>query len=291
MSCLSLSFALGPPDAQFAEAACIEHGALSVTFSDARDDAVFEPLPGEIRLWSRTRLTALFAADRADAALLVSLAATLGIPPSALRAEALDDRPWEREWLRDFHAMRFGRRLWVCPHHEDVDAADAVVVRLDPGLAFGTGTHPSTAQCLAWLDGRALAGQDVIDYGCGSGVLAIAALKLGARRAVAFDIDPQALIAARENAENNGVAAGLQVRDRTQQLPRGCHVLLANILSETLLGLAPELALLVAPGGSLLLAGLLAGQEGAVASRYAAWFDMERYAQLDGWVALHGRRQ
>jgi len=290
MPYLSLSFALGPPDPAGAEAACIEHGALSVTLSDACDDAVLEPLPGEIRLWPRTRLTALFAADAADAALIVSLADALGVAASLLHVEALADRPWEREWLRDFRAMRFGRRLWICPRHDTVTAEDAVVVRLDPGLAFGTGTHPSTALCLAWLDGAAVAGQDVIDYGCGSGVLAIAALKLGARRAHAFDIDPQALTATRENAAENGVAGSIAICDRAAQLPRGCRVLIANILSETLLALAPEIASLVAVGGSLLLAGLLSGQEPAVASRYAAWFDMARYAQLDGWVALRGRR-
>ncbi len=261
MSYLSLSFMLGPPDPAAAEAACIEHGALSVTLSDAQDDAVLEPLPGEIRLWPRTRLTALFAAESADPALSLSRAEALGIAPGQLRAEALADRAWEREWLRDFHAMRFGRRLWVCPRHEILADPGAAVVRLDPGLAFGTGTHPSTALCLGWLDGASLAGQDVIDYGCGSGVLAIAALKLGARRAHAFDLDPQALIATRENAADNGVAGLLHVCESARELPRGCGVLIANILSETLLALAPQLAPLVAPGGALLLAGLLAGQE------------------------------
>jgi ribosomal protein L11 methyltransferase len=290
MAHLTLSFPLGQLEPERAESACFERGALSVTFSDERDDAVFEPLPGEVRLWPRTRLTALFDAESADAGLIVALAGTLGLEPEQLHAQALADRVWEREWLRDFHAMRFGRRLWVCPRHESVAAPDAVVVRLDPGLAFGTGTHPSTALCLAWLDGAGLEGVELVDFGCGSGVLAIAALKLGARRAHAFDIDPQALLATHENAADNGVASRLELCDRAQQLPRDCGALVANILSETLLALAPELAPLIASGGSLLLAGILSAQEQEVAARYAAWFDMARYAQRDGWVALHGRR-
>jgi ribosomal protein L11 methyltransferase len=169
-------------------------------------------------------------------------------------------------------------------------AAGSVVVRLDPGLAFGTGTHPSTALCLTWLDDASLEGVELVDFGCGSGVLAIAALKLGARRVYAFDIDPQALLATHENAADNGVASRLELCERAQQLPRACGALVANILSETLLALAAELAPLIASGGSLLLAGILSAQEQEVAARYGAWFDMARYAQRDGWVALHGRR-
>jgi ribosomal protein L11 methyltransferase len=287
---LELSFELTELDPERAESACFGSGALSVTFSDARDDAVLEPRPGEVRLWPRTRLQALFAAESADAALIAALARTLGLEPAQLRARAVADRVWEREWLQDFHAMPFGRRLWVCPRHETVTQPDAVVVRLDPGLAFGTGIHPSTALCLEWLDGIALAGRQVIDYGSGSGVLAVAALKLGARRAYAVDIDPQALLATRENAADNSVAERLQLCERDAQLPRDCDVLLANILSEILLSLAPRLTRLVARGGWLLLAGILPSQEREVAARYSAWFDMKRYAQRDGWVALHGQR-
>jgi ribosomal protein L11 methyltransferase len=157
-------------------------------------------------------------------------------------------------------------------------------------LAFGTGSHPSTALCLDWLDAAALDGRQVIDYGCGSGVLAVAALKLGASRAYAFDIDPQALLATRQNAADNGVAERLQLCERGAQLPRGCDVLLANILSEILINMAEVLAPLVTRGGWALLAGLLPTQEREVAAVYSAWFDMQRHAQRDGWVALHGQR-
>ena len=290
MSYLALSFEVGAVDPEQAETTCFEIGALSVTFSDERDDPVLEPLPGEVRLWPHTRLTALFAAEDADAGLIVTLATALGLPVERMRAQSLADRIWEREWLRDFHAMRFGRRLWVSPRHETVSAADAVVVRLDPGLAFGTGTHPSTALCLTWLEGAPLRGLAVIDYGCGSGVLGIAALKLGARCVHAFDLDPQALLATRENAADNGVAAGMRICETASLLPQECDVMVANILSETLVGLAPALAARVSSGGSVLLAGILDSQEPEVAASYSAWFDMGRFGARDGWVALHGRR-
>jgi ribosomal protein L11 methyltransferase len=290
MAWLALSFELGELDPASAEAACLAAGALSVTFSDARDQPVLEPAPGELRLWRQTRLQALYDAQRADAALISGLAAALGLPVSRLELHALADRIWEREWLRDFHAMRFGRRLWICPRHESVADPDAIVVRLDPGLAFGTGTHASTAQCLQWLDGMPLAGRAVLDYGCGAGALAIAALKLGARHAVAFDIDPQALLATSENAIDNGVAGRLQLCERAADIAAGCDLLLANIVADVLISLRPQFATLLRPGADLLLAGILADQESEVASAFAKWFDIRRYASRDGWVALAGKR-
>lgn len=290
MSYLELSFELGELDPGAAESACIEAGALCVSFCDASDEPVLEPRPGEMRLWRQTRLQALYDGRRADAALIATIAAAVGIEPARISARAVADRAWEREWLRDFHAMRFGRRLWICPRHESVAEPEAVVVRLDPGLAFGTGSHASTAMCLQWLDGTALAGRDVVDYGCGAGALAIAALKLGARRAYAFDIDPQALLATRENAIDNAVADRLQLCERAADIPRGCDVLLANILAEVLISLNQEFAALLPRGGQSLLAGILADQESEVASAFLKWFDMRRFAHRDGWVALAGTR-
>jgi ribosomal protein L11 methyltransferase len=291
VSFLELSFALDGLDAEAAEEACVALGALSVSFSDERDDAIYEPRAGEVRLWPATRVQALYAAARAEPGLISALAQALGIEARLLRARALADRAWEREWLRDFHARRFGTHLWICPRHQSVADPGAVVVRLDPGLAFGTGTHASTALCLQWLDGAALAGRELIDYGCGSGVLAIAALKLGARRAHCFDIDPQALLATRENALDNGVADRLRVCERDAELPEGADLLLANILSEVLEGLCARFAALIAPGGELLLCGILTGEADAVTARYSAWFDMERYREAEGWAALHGTRR
>jgi ribosomal protein L11 methyltransferase len=290
MSYLELSFELGEHDPATAEAACIAAGALCVTFSDASDEPVLEPRPGEVRLWRHTRLQALYDGQQADAALIARLAVALGIEASRLAARAVADRVWEREWLRDFHAMRFGRRLWICPRHESVADPDAVVVRLDPGLAFGTGTHASTAMCLQWLDRTPLSGRDVVDYGCGAGALAIAALKLGARRAFAFDIDPQALLATSQNAIDNGVADRLQLCERAADIAPGCDLLLANILAEVLISLNRELAALLPAGAHLLLAGILAGQESEVASAFLKWFDIRRFAHHQGWVALAGTR-
>jgi ribosomal protein L11 methyltransferase len=319
---LELSFDLGCLDAQAAEHAAFDCGAAAVTFVDARDDPVshptksgrtlraslsprdktpdfvgtpvLEPAPGEMRLWPTTRVRCLFAhappEPSTGAVLARSLAARLGIDDSLIGVQPVADRVWEREWLKDFHALRFGRRLWVCPHHERVAAPEAVIIMLDPGLAFGTGTHASTALCLTWLDAHPPGGARVIDYGCGSGVLGIAAARLGAAEVHAFDIDPQALIAARENANANDVPGRLQVHASAAALPGGSDLLLANILAEPLCTLAPCFAGLVRPGGQLVLAGLMEHEATEVTAAYAACFDVARFAGRDGWVCLAGRR-
>ena len=192
-------------DAERVEEACFEFGAVAVSYTDQRDDPILEPAPGEFRLWPHSRLQALFPFETSPQELVAGLSNLLRVEPQRLAIETLADRVWEREWLRDFHPMCFGRRLWVAPHHAHVHTQGAVIVRLDPGLAFGTGTHATTAMCLAWLDENANSGQLAIDYGCGSGVLAVAAVKLGAREAWAFDIDPQALTATHDNAVANAV--------------------------------------------------------------------------------------
>jgi ribosomal protein L11 methyltransferase len=287
MAYLALSLALADLDAEAVEVACLEAGALSVTLTDAADDAILEPRPGELRLWPQTTLQALFEAERATPALIAGLAARLGIAAAQLSAQFVAERAWEREWLRDYHAMRFGTRLWVAPRHEAVAVRlanpDAIVVELDPGLAFGTGTHPSTALCLEWLEAHLQPGAAIIDYGCGSGILAIAALKLGARTAQCFDIDPQALTATRDNAIANGCSAALQSVARDAELRSGADLLLANIISDTLCELAPRFAQLLRPGGSLVMAGLLREQADAVTAACSAWFDIQPQATLRGW--------
>lgn len=290
MAYLELSLEIGELDPQRVEAACFAVGALSVSFTDVLDEPVLEPRPGEVRLWRRTRLQALYDSARADVNLIEQLAGDLGIQPQQLSARAVNDRIWEREWLRDFHAMRFGQRLWVCPHHEAVAAADAVVVKLDPGLAFGTGTHASTALCLSWLDSVPVSDLTVVDYGCGSGVLAIAALKLGARVAYAYDIDPQALLATEQNAAANGVSERLILCQHADDIAQGCDLLLANILADVLISAGPDLARCVRAGGRCLLAGILSEQEDDVAAGVGRWFDMRHFAQRDDWVALAGVR-
>jgi ribosomal protein L11 methyltransferase len=291
LSYLELSFDLGALDAEAAENACFECGASSVTFSDMRDDPVLEPAPGEFRLWPATRLQALFDGDTDQAGASRALAGLLGIPVDGIAATRIADRVWEREWLKDFHAMRFGDRLWVAPHHESVAAPGAVVVQLDPGLAFGTGTHPTTGLCLEWLERNVTPGMRMIDYGCGSGILAVAAVKLGASAAHCFDIDPQALLATRENAAVNGVADRVMEYESAAGLPRGVDLVVANILSGPLCELAPSFARLVRPGGTLVLAGLMEHQTAEVTQAQDAWFDMCPFAKRDDWVGLSGRRR
>jgi ribosomal protein L11 methyltransferase len=225
---LQLTFDVGSADPAPIEETLTSLGATSVTLEDAADDPVLEPAPGETPLWPTVRLRALFREDADPRAIEAGLVKLLP-PKTLLRFEVLEDRPWEREWLRDFHPMRFGRRLWVCPDGQAAGDANAVRLALDPGLAFGTGTHPTTALCLEWLDGSELRDLRVIDYGCGSGILAIAALKLGAAEAFAYDIDPQARLATRDNAVRNGVADRLTITATAPQEPESCDLLVANI--------------------------------------------------------------
>jgi len=288
---LALTLDLDGLDPERVEESCFEFGALAVSYTDQRDDPILEPAPGEFRLWPHSRLQALFPFDTSPEELVLGLSHVLRIDAARIRLETLADRVWEREWLRDFHPMCFGRKLWVAPHHAHVHTPGAVIVRLDPGLAFGTGTHATTAMCLAWLDQNASAGQLAIDYGCGSGVLAVAAAKLGARTAFAYDIDPQALTATRDNAAANDVSAAVQVVDHDSKLPTGADLLLANILCGPLCELAPRFAALTKPGGRIVLAGLLTSQAEEVVHAHADWFDVAPFASRDGWTALTGVRK
>ncbi len=292
----AITLELDELDAEHVEQACFEAGAVSVVLTDCRDDAILEPAPGEVRLWPATRLQALYT-EPLTANALAQLAIDIGCAASRLQVSEIADRVWEREWLRDFQPMRFGDRLWICPSHASVDDANAVVIKLDPGLAFGTGTHSTTRLCLEYLaaraasDARSASGTPlVIDYGCGSGVLAIAALRLGAAHAVAYDIDPQALTATRDNAEANGVAQALTIANEAPQAPLTADLLLANILSGPLCELAPRLAALLKPGGELVLAGLLEEQAAEVIAAYSPWLTLRPWRSLDGWVCLAGTR-
>ena len=289
MPWLQLIAEINPDRAEAAEDALLEAGALSVTLTDGADQPLFEPPPGETPLWNSTRLVGLFEAGDDMAAISAHFAAAL--PGAPFRVEALEDRDWTRAWMDNFKPMRFGERLWVVPGgFEPVDPG-AVNLRLDPGLAFGTGTHPTTALCLEWLDAHPPGGEAVIDYGCGSGVLAVAALLLGATEAVGVDNDPQALIASRDNAEKNGVAARLTVLAPEAPMPEPAAVVLANILAGPLVDLAPRLAALTRPGGALVLSGILAAQADGVMEAYRPWFEMAPPVTREEWVRLEGRRR
>ena len=263
-------------------------GALSVTLSDAGDEPMLEPLPGATPVWSRTRVTGLFGGDTDETDLRRRLASSSS---GELVLERLEDQPWERAWLDHFHPMRFGKRLWVAPSGSPVDDDNAVVVTLDPGLAFGTGTHPTTALCLRWLDAADLKGRSVIDYGCGSGVWAVAALKLGAAEVVAVDHDPQALLATRENARRNGVAERLRVQGPDASVKKGADLVLANILANVLVDLASLLTSLLRPGGLLVLSGILQAQVEEVVSAYGKGVSFIADHCQEKWVLLEGVRQ
>ena len=296
MTFYEIEFPLSDLSVELVEAALLELGASSVTFVDRGDEPVLEPLPGEVKLWSDTLVRALFDQSSEPASNLDRLATVLGphITQTA-RVRAVADQEWERVWQSDWKSLRFGRRLWVCPHAAPApEDADAVVVRLDPGLAFGTGSHPTTALCLQILDSLPVAGRSVIDYGCGSGILGIAALKLGAAHVTAVDLDPQALLATRDNAIRNGVSANVDVRVVDERgveshlTPAYC--VLANILAGPLIELAPKLTAACEPGGYLLLSGLLKTQAYAVKAAYTPAFDMVQVVQRDDWCCIYARR-
>ncbi len=274
-----------------AEDACTRLGAIAVLLADAGDEPLLEPAPGETPVWQALRLRALFNLSANPEIAAATLAVVLGLPAGAVSIEHVEDRAWEREWLKDFRPMRFGRRLCVAPAGQHPDGHVPVILELDPGLAFGTGTHATTALCLEWLDGHIQGGERVLDFGCGSGILALAALKLGAQEALAFDIDPQALVATRENAEKNGLAPRLVVAERVDAVTGEFDIVLANILAGPLVELAPRLGQVARPGGQIVLAGLLTRQATEVAQAYAPWFDIAPEAEREGWALLAGRRR
>ena len=279
-------------DADRVEAALLASGALSVTLTDAGDEPVLEPAPGETPLWNDTRVTALFDGNINLDNLGAKLQAELGVtslPPC--HVETLADRAWEREWLKDFQPMPFGERLWVVPGDMAAPGhADSVVVRLDPGLAFGTGTHATTALCLEWLDGLDLRGASVYDVGCGSGILGIAALKLGASDVLGVDIDLQAITATRQNAVRNGVADCLEASDDVTTPDRQFDVVLANILAGTLIDNADRIGSAVRVGGRLALSGILANQVADVKAAFCDGFDFDPPVTRHEWALLAGTR-
>ena len=312
------------------EAALEDLGALSITLRDANaetpdEQAIFEPGVGELPLWSSITLSALFAAATDRRGLTQALSELLPwLEPAQLSFVDVADQDWERVWMDQFKPMPFGRRLWIYPWNieppqdalvdrsgassdhsghcadsgvptvagaRDSSAPMRVVVRLDPGLAFGTGTHPTTALCLEWLDSLELAGLTVTDYGCGSGILAIAALALGAASAAGVDNDPQALLASADNAQRNDVAARLTLYSPQDFTGPPADVFVANILAGPLTRLAPTFAALMKPGAPFAISGILHGQQDELLQCYAAWFDELQATTREGWVRINGRRR
>lgn len=289
MPWLQVRLAITPEQAETYEDALLEVGAVSVTFMDAEDQPIFEPDLGTTPLWSHTHLLALFEADTDETALIAHLQLLCGGSLPEHHVERIEDQDWERSWMDNFQPMRFGRRLWIVPSWHAAPEPDAVNLLLDPGLAFGTGTHPTTALCLEWLDGQPLDNCCVLDFGCGSGILAIAALLLGAPQAVGTDIDPQALEASRDNASRNGIDPARFPVYLPADLPQQpADVVVANILAGPLVSLAPQITALVKGGGRLALSGILAEQADEVRAAYADAFDLDPTATKDGWVRISG---
>lgn len=272
----------------------MELGALAVTFLDAEDKPILEPKPGETPLWEHLIVLALFAADIDTKAIDSNIqshefAQHIG---QQYEWEIIRDQDWERSWMENFKPMQFGQRVWIVPSWCDAPEPEAVNIKLDPGLAFGTGTHATTALCLQWLDGADLNGKTVIDYGCGSGILAIAALLLGAEKVYAVDIDPQAIEATKQNLERNGIASNRLVLGLPEQveLPQA-DILVANILAEPLRQLAESIANSVQVGGNLVLSGLLETQAAELNSLYSQWFEMDAPQVQEDWARLSGTKQ
>lgn len=267
------------------------NGSQAVTYVDAKDTPMYEPKPGEVLLWPDTQVVGLFEADADMKGILqrLSKAKVLG-PNFKYKLEPLEDKDWEREWMDNFHPMQFGERLWICPSWRDVPDPNAVNVMLDPGLAFGTGTHPTTALCLRWLDGIDMTNKTVVDFGCGSGILALAALKLGAKRVIGIDIDPQALQATKENARRNGVEDRLDVYLPEDQPELEADVVMANILSGPLLDLQGVITGYCKSNGQLVLSGILAEQVERIEDAYSKDISLETSA-IDGeWARVSGTK-
>lgn len=299
MPYLELTLTCSEQDQPRYEAALEDVGALSITLLDAaaetpNERAILEPGVGETPLWQQIQLNALFDHQVNPDAVLAALEAFDGeLALDAASFREVEDQAWERVWMDEYKPMAFGRRLWVYPWNIEPEGlpADAVVLRLDPGLAFGSGTHPTTALCLEWLEAQALQHQPLLDFGCGSGILAIAGLKLGATTALGIDNDPQAVLATRDNAERNGVGDRLAVC-LPEAAPSGRFPLVvANILADALDALAEQLAERCAPGGQIALSGILKGQEQALIERYSPWFEALSVCQREDWVRIDGRRR
>lgn len=276
------------------EDSMLECGALVVTFEDVHDDPVYEPDLNTTPLWKHTRVTGLFEAD-ADLELIRSViehkAAHLNESNINLKIEILEDKDWIREWMDSYHPIQFGKRLWVCPSWREVPDANGVNLILDPGLAFGTGTHPTTALCLEWLDSIDCQDKSIIDYGCGSGILGIAGLLLGANNMVGIDIDPQAVEATQANAERNNIAPErYEVKLPPYEGDLQADIVVANILAAPLAELADTISKLVKQGGMLALSGILESQAHSVVEAYKPWFKIESLVEKEEWVRIVAKK-
>ncbi len=294
MPWIQISITTNDQQCQAIESILLEQGAASVTLSDAVDTPIYEPQPGETPLWPNTAITGLFEQDQHDQCQLTQTIKQRiqPIPHQAFDCSILADQNWQRAWHSEFKPMQFADNLWICPSAYTPPAPKAVNIFLDPGLAFGTGTHPTTALCLKWLAKQKLKGRTVIDYGCGSGILAIAAVKLGAKAAWCFDNDMQALIATRNNIERNALDISKLHTVLPQDLPNiHADLLIANILAKPLLSLMPTFQGLLKAKAPIALSGILHSQVDTISSHYQSHFSLDTLKQQEEWCLLAGHRR
>lgn len=260
-------------------------GALAVTYKDGEDNPVFEPKPKELLLWEKMIVTGLFPIDRDIAK--ISQKIHQQFPSSFIAYQPLQDKDWETVWTEHFHPQQFGHDLWICPSNTDSSTLSGTVVQLDPGMAFGTGQHPTTRLCLNWLGTQSLTHKTILDFGCGTSILAIAALKRGAVKAYGIDHDEQAIISSLSNAEKNNISNDQLILSLSadETIP-ACDIVIANILMNPLISLSNTIADLCAPKGMLLLSGILENQIAPVMESYAKWFTFKPFCLDEGWVLL-----
>jgi len=291
MDWLQISFQIEKSQADLISEVLTGLGSLSITYSDTLDDAIYEPPVGQTPLWDNVTVNALFSTDVNKEDIEASIFEICNV--SALTSFILKDRVWEDECKKDFHSMKFGKNLWVCPSWESQAElpSDAIIINMDPGLAFGTGSHQTTSLCLEYLDNNPPKKIDVIDFGCGAGILAIAAAKLGALRVLAIDNDPQAVISSKDNVINNQCESIIKTIHSEDEIDFvGCDLLIANILINPLIKLAPTFAALVNPGGGLLLSGILKKQVDRLVGCYSEFFTNLEVSNRDEWYRVTGTR-
>ena len=298
MKWLQIHITVDQAQVDFTETLLNSLGAVSVTLDDAENQDLLEPLPGETPLWNKVIVTGIYAQEEGEEidvnALMTFI--TTQMPEAPLRHEFIEDQEWERTWMDAYEPIQIGEKFWIVPEWMEAPEADAVNIKLDPGLAFGTGNHASTFLCLQWLGQTDVKDKIVIDYGCGSGILGVAALLLGAKKVYATDIDPQAVLATQQNAELNGVLGnlfvGLPDEFNEEFKAQKADVFVANILAGPLMALAPEFATLVKSEGEFALAGILEEQVADVSSVYSEFFDILQVEKREEhWCRISGKRQ
>ncbi len=283
---------LGSLEPKAVERILVDHGAIAITYNDGRDDPILEPSPGKTPLWQHTELKALFDQETDLSTLTQTLIKSLQLATAPQhRFEDFQDANWESKWLKDFKPMQFGKRLWVIPTDMTSPDKQAIIVRIAPGLAFGTGTHPTTALCLEWLESIRLENKRLYDYGCGSGILGIAALKLGAKEVVAIDTDQQALTSTKLNAEKNGVTNRVCIRTDVNIETVPCDIIIANILARTLIDNASLICRKLKSAGQIGLSGILPNQVDDVINTYREYVNFDEPHMRDKWVLLTGLRK